>query len=195
MKIQKSLLLTVLSIIVAVACATAFAKTKTTVQSDYDKSANFTAYKTFAFVTPLGTEVDGYPGGITQNVKAAAERELESRGYRKVDSNPDLLVNVSALLSVKKKDDALNSQHVGYYGYRYVPVYKTWSSYKYDKGDANPHAEGTLNVDVVDARTNTLVWEGVAIGEVTDKGLADLEASINRVVGEIFAKYPFRVKP
>lgn len=195
MKIQKTLLLIVVSIIVAAACATASAKNKTTVRSDYDHSANFAAYKTFAFVTPLGTEVDGYPAEITQNVKTAAEHELESRGYHKVDSNPDLLVNVSALLAVKKKADALASQHVGYYGYRYVPVYKTWSSYKYDKGNANPYAEGTLNVDVVDARTNTLVWEGVAIGEVTDKGLADLQASINRVVGEIFAKYPFSVKP
>src|SRR6476620_280584 len=90
MKIQKTLLLIVVSIILAAACATASAKNKTTVRSDYDHSANFAAYKTFAFVTPLGTEVDGYPAEITQNVKTAAEHELESRGYHKVDSNPDL---------------------------------------------------------------------------------------------------------
>jgi len=194
MKIRKLLLLTVLAIVAAATCVSAGAKGKPTVRADYDRAANFTAYKTFGFVTPLGTEVDGYPAEITQHVKAAAERELQKRGYRRVDSNPDLLVNASALLAVKKKPDPLASQHVGYYGYRYVPVYKTWSSYRYDK-DADQYAEGTLNIDLVDPRTNTLVWEGVAIGEVTDKGLAELETSINRVIGEIFEKYPFSVKP
>ena len=30
------------------------------VRSDFDHSANFASYKTFAFVSPLGTDVDGY---------------------------------------------------------------------------------------------------------------------------------------
>ena len=29
------------------------------VRADYDHSANFSAYKTFGYVTPLGTDVDG----------------------------------------------------------------------------------------------------------------------------------------
>jgi hypothetical protein len=193
MKIQKSLLLMVLSIVLAACASTGGGKSGATVRSDYDPSAKFAAYKSFGFVTPLGTDVDGYPAEITQGIKAAAQRELEARGYRHVDSHPDLLVNFSARLANKQKTDELTNQQIGYYGYRKVAVYKTWSTYTYDKG-VDSYTEGTLNVDIVDARTDSLVWEGVAIGEVKEKA-ANLQPAINRVVAEIFAKYPFRAQP
>jgi hypothetical protein len=74
-----------------------------------------------------------------------------------------------------------------------VPVYKTWSTYTYDKSTKD-YVEGTLNVDIVDAKASQLVWEGVAIGEVKnlDRSVSDLKPGIDRVVSEIFAKYPFR---
>jgi hypothetical protein len=193
MKIQELLLPTLLSLILA-ACATTGGSSGATVRSDYDHAANFAAYKTFGFVAPPGTEVDGYPAGITQSIKAAAQRELEARGYRHAESHPDLLVNFSALLTNKLKTDDLASQQIGYYGYRKVAVYKTWSSYTYDKG-SDPYTEGTLNIDIVDARAGSLVWEGVAIGEVKDKALTNPQPAIDRVVAEIFAKYPFRAQP
>lgn len=194
MKLRKSLVMALVCIgLVAVAGTAA---SKPAVRADYDHAANFSAYKTFGFISPPGTEVDGYPAQITDSVKAAVRHELESRGYRYVDATPDLLVNFSAQLANQAKNDELKNQQVGYYGYRkgnLVPVYKTWSTYTYDKSTKD-YVEGTLNVDVVDAKASQLVWEGVAVGEVKnlDRSVSDLKPGIDRVVSAIFAKYPFR---
>ena len=192
MKIRQSLVTVALSAVIAVSAMAAGPK----VRSDYDHSANFSAYKTFAFVSPPGTEVDGYPADITQGIKSAVQREMEKRGYRLADSHSDLLVNFSAGLAKKAKHDELSKQTLGYYGYRQgvqVPVYKTWSTYTYDKGTKD-YVEGTINVDIVDAAASQLVWEGVAIGEVRhlDRSIAETQPGINHAVGEIFEKYPFR---
>jgi uncharacterized protein DUF4136 len=195
MKLRKSLVMAFLSCVL-VALATSAAAAKPDIRADYDHSAKFAAYKTFGFISPPGTEVDGYPAEITQSVKAAAQRELEARGYRYADSNPDLLVNFSAQLANRSKADELDNQHVGYYGYRkgnQVPVYKTWSTYTYDKGTKD-YVEGTLNIDIVDAKAAQLVWEGVAVGEVKNlnRSVADAKPGIDRVVTDIFKKYPFK---
>ncbi len=192
MKIRESLATAALSAVIAVSAAAAGPK----VRSDYDHSANFSAYKTFAFVSPPGTEVDGYPVDITQGIKSAVQREMEKRGYHLTDSHPDLLVNFSAGLAKKTKNDELANQTLGYYGYRQgvnVPVYKTWSTYTYDRGTKD-YVEGTINVDIVDAAASQLVWEGVAIGEIKnlERPVSQVQPGINHAVGEIFAKYPFR---
>jgi hypothetical protein len=54
--------------------------------------------------------------------------------------------------------------------------------------------EGTLLVDLTDARTGALVWRGVAqsglAGVVNDQ--ARMEETIERVVDRIFARLPRR---
>jgi hypothetical protein len=192
MKIRESLVIVALCIAIAAPAIAASPK----VRADYDHSANFSAYKTFAFVSPPGTEVDGYPADITQGIKSAVQREMEKRGYRLADSHADLLVNFSAGLSKKAKHDELAKQTLGYYGYRQgvqVPVYKTWSTYTYDKGTKD-YVEGTINVDIVDATAAQLIWEGVAIGEVRklNRSIAEAQPGIDRAVADIFAKYSFR---
>jgi hypothetical protein len=159
------------------------------ISSDFDHAANFSAYKTFGYATPLGTEVDGYSTLITQSLKTATRRELETRGYRYADADPDLLVNFSARFVNLGRVDASTEQHVGYYGYRRIAVYKPWPSYAYE---GNDYTEGTLNIDLVDAKRKQLVWEGVAVGRVKDEKLTNPQPAIDDVVGEIFAKYTYR---
>ena len=74
-----------------------------------------------------------------------------------------------------------------------MPVYKTWSTYTYAQG-TKEYVEGTLNIELVDAKAMQLVWEGVGIGEVRKLGrtMPELKPGIDRVVGEIFGKYPFK---
>ncbi len=37
-----------------------------------------------------------------------------------------------------------------------------------------------------------LVWEGVAVGSVDTSDQSNIQQRIEKVVGQIFAKYPFR---
>jgi len=196
MKIRQSLAVAFLTAVLAAFTVAAAAKPQ--VKADYDPSTDFAAYKTFGFVSPPGTEVDGYPAPVTDAFRKAARSEMEKRGYAYAGSNPDLLVNFSALLQKKTGNDTLDRQEVGYYGYRkghQVPVYKTWSTYTYDKG-AKEYVEGTLNVELIDAKAKQLVWEGVAIGEVKSKTLKadDPSPQIAKAVAHVFEKYPFKAK-
>ena len=76
---------------------------------------------------------------------------------------------------------------MGYYGYRHG-IYSTWPLYQ--ETDVDQYTQGTLNVDVVDARRKQMVWEGVAVGRVTSKTRKNLAAAIDAVMPEIFAKFP-----
>ncbi|HEY6894933.1 MAG TPA: DUF4136 domain-containing protein [Rhodanobacteraceae bacterium] len=196
MKIRQSLSVAFLTAVLAAFSIAASAKPH--VKADYDRSTNFAAYKTFGIVSPPGTEVDGYPAEITDTFRKAVRAEMEKRGYQYAESNPDLLVNFSAMLAKKTGHDSLDKQEVGYYGYRQgerVPIYKTWSTYTYDKG-TKEYVEGTLNIELIDAKAKQLVWEGVAIGEVRSKTLKaeDPSPQITKAIGHVFEKYPYKAK-
>lgn len=158
--------------------------------ADYDRSADFSAYRTFAFFDPLGTDTAGYKTLITQTLTSAVRREMEARGYTYAEADPDLLINFNARLAQQTRVSQAPPMPPMYYGYR-GGFYGGWGGYGYDT-HVDQYVEGTLNIDIVDARRKQLVWEGIAVGRITEKQLDARQAAINAVVAEIFAKYPFR---
>jgi hypothetical protein len=161
---------------------------KPDIRSDYDRGADFGKYHSFDFVTPLATDKMGYSSLITQQLKTSVAAQMQQRGYQLDSAQPDLLVNFSGKL--QDKQEIQSSASMGYYGYR-GGYYGAWPGYSNDVYTVN-YTMGTLNVDIVDARTKRMVWEGVAIGEVTQKHRENREATIDKAVGGIFAKYPFQ---
>ncbi len=75
----------------------------------------------------------------------------------------------------------------GYYGYRggYYGAYGGYDT------TVTQYTEGTLNIDLVDNTTDTLVWEVVTVGKITDKVRENLKETVNEVVPELMAKYPY----
>jgi hypothetical protein len=174
-------------VLVAAMVGFAGCATGPTVTADYDRSANFASYRSFGFYSPLGTDKAGYQSLITQTIKSAVTAELEARGYTYTETAPDLLVNFNAKLARQTQVSQTPSM---YYGYR-RGFYGGWGGYGYDT-HVYQYTEGTLNVDIVDAKRQQLVWEGVAVGRVTKKDQAERQAAIRAAVAEVFAKYPFR---
>ncbi len=160
------------------------------VRVDYDRTANFASYKTFAFASPLGTDRGGYQSVVSQHLKLATQREMEARGMKLDPAAPQLLVNFSAALNDKLRVTTLptTSIGVGYYGYR-RGLYSTWPLYA-DQTTVSQYQEGTLNIDVVDAARKQLVWEGVVTDSVTQKMLDDVPAAVDAAVKAAFTKYP-----
>jgi len=157
------------------------------IQADFDRSVDFTAYRTFAFVSPLGTDRNGYQTIISQHLKTATSRELEARGLRLDESSPQLLVNFNAYLSEKMR--VVNTSPPGsYYDYRYG-VYSSWSHYPYDQYVTYYH-EGTLNIDVIDAAKKQLIWESTAVDTITQKTLNNIQPAVDEAVAAAFEKYP-----
>jgi hypothetical protein len=166
-----------------------------TIHSDYDHTVDFSQYRTYNYFSPLGIEGPNYTSLIGETFRDAIGRQMQSRGYTLSD-DPDLLINVSARLEDKTKVTTYNDPYPyagGYYGYR-RGFYDPWMGYGYGtETHVSQYTEGTVNVDMVDARAKRMVWEGVAIGKVDSKKSNDeLKVAIRAGVTEMFNGYPFR---
>ncbi len=152
----------------------------------YDTRANFAAYRTYAWAPggPQAPPDAGIPAGMLQLVRSDVDRALAARGLAPAPEGaaPDLLV--AAFGTAKTHVDVTS-----WYGYGYAPV-----SYRFDSGPPPPGAdvyqyrEGTLVLDLVDARTKQLVWRGTATG--TASNAADARAKIDAAVQQMLQKYP-----
>jgi Domain of unknown function (DUF4136) len=163
-----------------------------TIHSDYDRTADFSAYETFGFASELGTDRAGYSTLITEHFKRAIRQEMETRGYQYTETNPDLLANF--YVAIREQTDIRSTPSptygAGYYGYRYG-MYTGWPAYSTDVSTVHYKA-GTANVDLVDAQRKQLIWEGVAEGKIRDEALENPGEAIAAVVTELFASYPAR---
>jgi len=50
--------------------------------------------------------------------------------------------------------------------------------------------EGSIGIDIVNARTGRLVWEGAAIGRFTESMRDNLDETVEDVVARMFAEFP-----
>ncbi len=167
-----------------------------TIKSDYDQSVDFSQYKTYGFFSPLGIEGPNYSTIYGSVFRNAISREMESRGYTQSD-DPDLLINVSARLDDKTKvtTSTTPGYYGGYYGYR-RGYYDPWAGYGYGTTThVSQYTEGTVNVDVVDAREKRMIFEGVGIGRVKESRTNEqIREAINKGVAEMFRGYPTGVQ-
>jgi hypothetical protein len=166
-----------------------------TIRADYDRGTDFSAYKSYSYASPLGTDKAGYSTLTTQHFKNAIDTELQARGYARVDTGGDLLVNFNAN-AVEKADVRSSggaSVGMGYYGYRgglYGRVPATGSDVRTVR-----YQVGTANIDIVDNARKTLLWEGVAEGKLTKEIMANPQPAIASVVQQLFQQFPGPVTP
>ena len=175
--------------LMAVLLMTACAST-TNIQSDYDRSVDFSQFKTYGYYSPMGIENPNYSSLLGQMFRDAIDAQMKSRGYVLSDK-PDLLINVSAKMQDKTQVRTYSDpMYGGYYGYR-GGLYDPWGGYGYGSSThVSQYTEGTVNVDMVDIDQKRMVWEGIAIGRVKDKN-DNLRQDIMDGVAEMFQNYPF----
>lgn len=151
---------------------------------------DFSSYGSFGFPDQTGTDRGGYSTLLTNYFKTAVREQMERRGYRYVDANPDLLVNFFA--NVRERTEVRSRPGIayGYYGYRYG-LYDAWPLYEQEI-DTVTYPVGTANIDIVDARRKQMIWEGVAQGRIREADMDDPEQAIRRVVGLLFERFPGR---
>jgi hypothetical protein len=182
--------LTILALLTA--CASS-----TKIQSDYDRSVDFSQYKTYGYFSPMGIENPNYSSLLGQMFRDAIDAQMQARGYVR-SANPDLLFNVSARLEDKTRVTTMSDpmMYGGYYGYR-GGLYDPWGGYGYGTTThVSQYTEGTVNVDMVDPKMKRMLWEGIAIGRVDEKRKSnELRQDIMDGVAEMFEGYPFRAAP
>ena len=89
-----------------------------------------------------------------------------------------------------KKDVTANTNYYGYGGVYRPYSWGSGSTSAYTTYNVNDYIDGSLIIDVVDERTNKLVWEGVGNKEIDSPKSKDPDEVIPAVVGKILANFP-----
>jgi hypothetical protein len=189
----RNLMLSIAALFLTGLASAASTPTPPEVTTRYDHSVDFSAYRTFAFFEPLAVETAGYEPVVAKTMKAAARAEMEKRGYVYAETGADLLVNLSGKLAKQLEVKPVESVAPPVYFTFRQGYYSDWS--EPGQTEVTEYTEGTINVDLIEAKSKKLVWEGVAVGRATKKTKRNREATLTTAVAEIFSKYEFRPGP
>jgi len=176
-----------IAIALVLAPALAFAQKVT---YDYEKSANFAGFKTYALKD--GTKV-GQPL-IDDRIVNAINTELAAKGLTKTDSNPDVYVVYHVAFDKQKDISTYSSGYGGGYG-----AYGWGWGGGWGGGTTTTQVRdilvGTLVIDLADAKKNQLAWRGMGVKEVNTQAKPEKrDKSINEAVKKIFKNYPPKAK-
>ncbi len=199
-------LLTVAVMILISSCSTTYK----TVYADYDKTVDFTKYKTFAWLkdvadttnSPYNNEI------IRNNIRNYYGLCLSDRGYRFDPDSPDILIQLVITNAKKQKvmyDYTPSSYYRPYYygshyytpySYNYYFYDNAYYNFSYTSGDRVSkqiidYVNGAITLNFIDRKNKTVVWSGTAQGDIYDPSVIkkDLHPAIHRIIEQ----YP--VKP
>ena len=151
--------------------------TSVKVSSDYDEQTNFNNYKTFAFFK-TGIDKAEINDLDKRRILRAIDAEMQTKGFSKSES-PDLLVSIFTK-SQERLDVNRNNFGWGF----------GWGFYGASFGSTvSTSTQGTLYIDLIDAKTKELVWQGQGLGYLTQSRKHKKER-INEFVQEILKVYP-----
>lgn len=154
------------------------------VSYDYDATAAYGRYKTFDYYTSKkGT--GGTTSLMDKRVRVAVEKELQVKGFAlETQADPDFLVTY---YPVVKERRYRTTTHMGW-GWGYHPFYGRVGT---TTSQVHRYKEGTIVIEIVDFKSNQMIWQGAAAGALT--GLSDPEEAnevVPKAVHDILAKFP-----
>ena len=176
--------LAALGVMLFVACARA------QIKYDYDARAGYASFKTYDWMAApkRAKEKAGKVDNpiMERRVKGAIERELSAKGFRlEATADPDFLVTY---YPIYKDRYYRTATHVGL-GWGYRPWWGMHTGTVISS--QRSYTEGTIVVEIVDFRTNQLIWHGAAVGALTGiETPEDAEEAVNREVPRLLEEFP-----
>ncbi len=159
------------------------------IKSDYDKSANFSSYKSFAWGMN-NIEPTRQAAGIV--IQGAITYNLQQLGLQQTDvDHADLIIRYSAVgdrdMNFAPADDPTYAPAGG----APLPTATVWSPGFPVPTGGRYIKKGTLVIDVFDRQQRRLVWSAQAsdtISGQTEKAIQE----INSIVANMFKQYPLK---
>lgn len=174
MKIKKQIMLSIAMIMLMTIPSVA-----QQVKTDYDRSANFSQYKTYSW-----SSVKTKDPLLVDRIKGAVNSALAAKGLTQVDSGGDLTINA---MEITENQQTLNTfYNGGFGGWR-------WGGF----GDATTTTEtykvGTLVVDLFDTQSKDLVFRGSSTDTLSNNSGKNIK-NLNKGVEKIFKHFPPEAK-
>jgi Domain of unknown function (DUF4136) len=150
------------------------------VYSDQDRDFNLANYTTYQWAHQNDIERNNNPlyyNELTdKRIKAVAETQLKLKGLSLSNSNPDAVFHYHIVVDDKF---SVSSDPYGLYGRYWSRMGNNVVSYK----------EGTLIIDMMDSKTNSLIWRGYAVSVIQESDAEIKEEMIQKAVTKIFEQY------
>lgn len=158
------------------------------VASDYDKNVDYSKFKTYAFYK-TGVDKVEISDLDKKRILHAIEDQLNAKGFTKSE-NPDLLVNIFT----KSREEVNVNQFNAGWGYGWGYGWNPWGYGGFGRSTSvTTSTEGTLFIDLIDAKKKELVWQGEGSGTLT-KNTEKKEENIKEFVSKILEQYPPAIK-
>lgn len=164
---------------------------------DYDRSVDFSKYRTFAFapgtiMRKLGLK-DSDGTLINRNVNVAVTEVLTKKGMAFAETGADLTITFMAGAKEKKEIESYPiTPGVGYrYGFRRFYGAGGWWGPAWNNWWVNRYEQGTLILDIYDNKTKELVWRAYAVANIRNY---DERKFVDRQVEKALKHFPPREK-
>jgi Domain of unknown function (DUF4136) len=166
--------------LIFIGCAISFALQSQDVKVEYDKTKDYSGYKTFRFgeseiVTPKEKK-QITDKALNKIIRDAITKELGEKGLSQNDSAAQLTVTY-----VAGEFEHSETQSLGPLGQTPGSSAKTWS---------NNYTQGEFIIDLNDTRNNKLIWR---INSQTNTASPETAQYIEQIVAKGFRK--FGIKP
>ena len=145
--------------------------------TDFDSSVNFSKYKSFAFSKDQIKKIE-ISDLDKKRILSSIEKQMQMKGYT-ISNNPDLIINVNT----KSREDVYINRYNDYPYYGWYP-YGMSTTYK-----PSTRIIGLLYIDVIDAKTGSLLWQGNGSGTLSSNR-ATRDELINNFVSKLLESYP-----
>ena len=153
--------------------------------SDYDKKVDFAPFKTYAFLK-AGIDKADISDLDKRRILHSIDEVMSSKGFTKNDT-PDLLIS---FFTKEREQVNVNQYNSGWgYGWGYG-----WNPYLWGGNTTvTRYPEGTLYIDIIDAKKKELIWQGEGEGVLT-KDTNKKDEVIKEFVTKILEQYPPKKK-
>jgi hypothetical protein len=179
--VKTRILLIMLLAVMMAACATSGPR----ISVNSNPESDLTAFRTFGFLEPLGTDRSGARTQLSTMLVRSMEREMTAHGLVQSDS-PDLLVDffvtTEERLDVRQSPSSSMSMHRTHRSH-WNSWNSTWPSYS---TTVRQYTEGTLLIDLIDPAANVLVAEGAAQSRL--RGNEMTQQQIDDVVSQVMTE-------
>ena len=152
------------------------------VNSDFDKDVNFSQFKTYAFYK-TGIDKAEISDLDKKRILRSIDNHMQKKGFTKSET-PDLLINI---FTKEKQQVDVNQFNTGW-GYGWGMGWNPWL-WGGNSNMVNTYTEGTLFIDLIDAKKKEMVWQGEGQGNLT-KNSSEKEGVIDEFVRRILEQYP-----
>jgi hypothetical protein len=165
-----------------------------TVRTDYQAATDFSAFHTFAIrpgriVSQTGVMDSATDSQERQRIEDPIRRELAAKGLTESDASPDLYVTYVAGARTRQEWENLGPSLYSDYGFLWGP--ETWGLGYDDWWIEHDAKQGSLVIDLIDARSKQPVWRAFAEEEI-DRPVSD--KTIQTAVAKSLEDYPPKIR-